>query len=69
MLSTEKTNLFKKRVMNGQSLKMIMWEFKLSEKQVKSLCKDHSLILNVKDELRYVNKLDSNSITGKIKYG
>jgi hypothetical protein len=53
MLSEKQLEIFKQRVSNGQSLKMLKWEFKLTEHQVKTLCKKHNLILNSFDYLRY----------------
>ena len=59
LLPKEKLEIFKRRVNNGQSLKMLIWEFKIPEKQIKDLCKEYGLVLHTTDELRYVNKLQS----------
>lgn len=48
---------FKKRVLNGQSLNMISWEFKIPKPKVIQLCKQHDIPYNDWDMLRYVNKL------------
>jgi hypothetical protein len=57
MLPKNKIELFKKRVVNGQSLKMLKWEFKLKDDQIKTLCKEYNLILNTVDYLNYSYKL------------
>lgn len=57
MISNEKLELFKKRVISGQSLIMLKWEFKLSEDQVRNLCKQHNLLLNTTDYLSYTSKM------------
>lgn len=57
MLTPEKLETFKKRVISGQSLQMICWEFKLKPVDVKYLCKEHNLIVNSAGELNYVSKI------------
>lgn len=57
MIPNEKLELFKKRVASGQSLMMIKWEFKLTEEQVRKLCKEHNLLLNTTDYLAYSSKM------------
>ena len=58
MLPENKIELFKQRVRNGQSLKMLRWEFKLRDDQIKALCKKYNLILNSVDYLNYSYKVN-----------
>lgn len=58
MLSKEKLELFKKRVNSGQSPQMLRWEFKLKDREILKLCKEHSLMLNASDSVFYANKVN-----------
>ena len=48
---------FKSRVLNGQSLKMLSWEFKIPKPKVIQLCKQLDIPYNSWDSIRYSNKL------------
>jgi hypothetical protein len=45
------------RILSGQSLKMICWEFKMKKQNVLEFAKQENLILRTKDELRYTAKV------------
>lgn len=58
----DKLEKFKLRVSQGQSINMLCWEFKISSKEVKKICKDNNLILNTGDYLMFANRYHRGSL-------
>lgn len=52
---------FRKEVLNGQSVQMIAYKFKIDKGTVIRLCKEQNIPCNTADILRFVNKLDKYS--------
>jgi hypothetical protein len=57
MTSEQKEKLIK-RISNGQSLKMLSWEFKMKEYEIMKFAKENGYVIRKDDYLRYSNQLD-----------
>lgn len=52
-----------KRINNGQSKKMILWEFKIEEKELASIAREYNVYVRDKDEILFANKIASKKRT------
>lgn len=52
-----------KRINNGQSKKMILWEFKIEEKELASIAREYNIYVRDKDEILFANKIASKKRT------
>ncbi len=52
-----------KRINNGQSKKMILWEFKIEEKELTSIAREFNVYVRDKDEILFANKITSKKRT------
>ena len=61
-LKTEVLAKFINRVYQGQSINMLCWEFKLTQYQVRQICKQNSLVVNSGDYITFSNKLHGKGV-------
>lgn len=62
ILKPELLDKFIQRVYNGQSIYMLCWEFKISQFEVRQLCKEHNLIVNSGDSITFGNKMHGRGV-------
>lgn len=48
----------RKKILVGQSLQMICYEFKISEKNVRLFARENNLVIRTKDALNYAARLE-----------
>ena len=46
-----------KKINSGQSKKMILWEFKITDKELKGIAREFKIPVRSVDEITYANKL------------
>lgn len=46
-----------KKINSGQSKKMILWEFKITDKELKEITREFNVPVRTMDEITYANKL------------
>lgn len=67
MTFEQKEKLIQK-IVSGQSIKMLCWEFKMKEKQMINFAKDQGLILRKGDHISYANKIDKRKFIESVKH-
>jgi hypothetical protein len=52
-----------KRINDGQTKKMILWEFKIDKRQLNSILEEFGVFVRDRDAINFANKLHKTNIT------
>lgn len=66
-MTSEQIDKLHQKIISGQSLKMLCWEFKMKEKDIIKFAKDKGLILRKGDHISYANKIDKKKFIETVK--
>jgi hypothetical protein len=56
-IATEIKQKILKRINDGQTKKMILWEFKIDQRQLNSILEEYNVFVRDRDEINFANKL------------
>lgn len=56
-IATEVKQKILKRINDGQTKKMILWEFKIDQRQLNSILEEYNVFVRDRDEINFANKL------------
>ena len=62
-LTAEVKNKIIKKINNGQTKKMILWEFKINEKELQSILKEFGVFVRDRDAINFANKVHKSNRT------